>query len=45
MEKWCLILASRSFMIGRRVGAGLRGFEDPIKVELVSIEVMAVSIT
>jgi len=45
MEKWCLILASRSFMIGRRAGAGLGGFEDSIKVELVSIEVMAASIT
>lgn len=42
MVKWCLILASRSFMTGRRVGTGLRGAECPPIVELESVEVMAV---
>jgi hypothetical protein len=42
MVKWCLILASRSFMTGRRAGAGLRGDECPPSEELEYVEVMAV---
>ena len=45
MEKWYLILASRSFMMGRRAAAGLEGLDDPAKAKLVSVEVMAATIT
>jgi hypothetical protein len=35
MEKWCLILASKSFMTGSRAAAGLRAFKNSDEAELM----------